>query len=86
MRLYSFISNEKRSSVQKGGNKMLKISLHHETEKGSWQCQEMNKEITIDFNWNNGKPELYFNIPKNWKQDIHWNNGDFFKFFYCPKE
>ena len=86
MRLYSFTSNEKRSSVQKGGNERLTISLHHETEKGSWQCQTMNEEITIDFYWNEGKPELILNLPKSWKQNAEWVNGDFFKFFYCPKE
>ena len=84
MRLYSFISNEKRSAVQKGGQDRLRIVLLHETKKGDWRCS--TEEISIDFNWNNGKPELYLNLPKSWKQDIQWTNGDFFKFFFCPEE
>lgn len=67
MRLYSHITNEKNSGVQKGGNKKILITLNHETSTGSWETS--TEEISITFLWNEGKPQLSVILPKSWAID-----------------
>ena len=66
MKLYSFISNEKKTTKQQGGNKEIKISLHHETEAGDWRCG--TEQIDLYFVWENGKPQLIVELPPSWQK------------------
>ena len=66
MKLYSFISNEKKTTKQQGGNKELKISLHHETEACDLRCG--TEQIDLYFVWENGKPQLIVELPPSWQK------------------
>jgi hypothetical protein len=75
MKLYSFISNEKKTTKQQGSNKELKISLHHETEAGDWR--DGTEQIDLYFLWNNGKPRLIVELPPSWqKLSLEYKNPD----------
>lgn len=87
MKLYSFITNENKKGKQQGGQKNLVIKLLHETDAGDWRCG--TEEIEIQFNWNDGKPNLFLLLPKSWQTNTIHNDKDLdpktIKAVYLPK-
>ena len=93
MRLYSFVSNERKITKQQGGNEELHITLLHETKAGSWHTSIKN--IHIYFVWNSGIPFLSIELPENWKkwdftpEQVGDNKDDYNKIIraeYQPEE
>ena len=88
MKLYSFITNENKTSKHQGGQKSLSIKLLHETAYGDWRCG--TEEIGIDFEWNEGKPVLFIDLPKSWQLDQNYTEKDldpkYLKFSYQKGE